>query len=228
MAKFTPGIAVGAISGAIGGTVWSRNRYGVYCRVRAIPVNPSTEAQDKIRGLLSAASMAWQQLAANVQTAWNTWAQTHPVIDALGAQQILTGQAAFVQIQVAIAYQGFPGITEPPVKPAPTACTALTLTADIGAGGVKLAFTPTPFAAGCILTVDAAVVSSKGIKYVRNLMRYVGATADASPFNIKTIVETKFGTLAVGQTLFVRARILDTTTGLYSGPRHGSAAVVTT
>ncbi|KKL73251.1 hypothetical protein LCGC14_2076760, partial [marine sediment metagenome] len=62
MAIITPGPTVAAISGSIGGTVYSRNRGGAYIRNRAIPVDPNTSFQINVRAILAAQSQNWADL----------------------------------------------------------------------------------------------------------------------------------------------------------------------
>lgn len=83
-------------SGSEAGTTYSRNTYGQYSRRKAIPVNPNTVNQRKIRGYFSNASQLWKTLTAEEQGMWNSWAQLHPVKDKLGMSIILKGNVAFI------------------------------------------------------------------------------------------------------------------------------------
>ena len=92
-----------------------------------------------------------------------------------------------------------------------------------------ITYTATPLAAAVELWILAAVVNSAGITYVRNLLRFIGvsAAAQASPLDIQTLVEDKFGTLIVGQTLHVRVSTYDTATGLLSVGLEDSVVITT-
>ena len=66
------------------------------------------------------------------------------------------------------------------------------------------------------------------MRYVKNRLALVttSALAAASPLDIASDVEARFGTLQAGQTLHIALRALDSTTGLVSGVFYASAAVV--
>lgn len=83
-------------SGSEAGTTYSRNSYGQYSRRKAIPVNPNTVNQRKIRGYFANASQMWRTLTVDEQGMWASWAQLHPVKDSLGNSIILKGNVAFI------------------------------------------------------------------------------------------------------------------------------------
>jgi len=228
--KYTPGIAIGAASGSIGGTTFSRNRYGAYTRTRAIPVNPNTLAQQNARSRLSTYSANWQTLTASQRLAWKSWANQNPITNTLGAQQVLTGQAAYVGLNTRLAQATDTAIDVPPLTPAPTSLVSLSGTWDIGAGDFQLVFTATPLGADDRLWVQAAVVTSAGINYIKNLLRVVVITAkaQASLYDSQSAIEAVFGGLQVGQIVHVWASVFDSATGLLSVPLSTKGTVVTT
>lgn len=230
MAKFVPGAMAGQISGSIGSTTFSRNRFGPYMRRRTNPVNPSSVYQQQIRAWLSQLSQGWRSLSSAVQLQWSNWASQNPVTDSLGLQQNLDGHQAYVQINSRILKAGATIISAPPIVAAPDALATMTPTYDIGAGTFGVAFTATPLGAGKRLWIEAAVVNSAGVRYVNNLYKLtsVTAAAQASPFDDQANIETRFGTLIVGQVVHRKVSVFDGTTGLLSAPLIGSGAVITT
>ena len=229
MAIITPGPAVAAISGSVGGTVFSRNRGGAYIRNRAIPVDPNTASQQNVRSILATQSQNWADLTAAQRAAWENWASQNPVINALGNSIQLSGHQAFVQLNTRLALDVQTELTLPPIINAPTGLATIVQDGDEGAGAVDLTFTGTPLAAGVKLWLQAAVLNSAGIKYVRNRLRFIGtsAAAEISPFDDEALIETKFGALIVGQTLHVRASTFDTATGLISVGLEDSVVITT-
>lgn len=228
--KFTPGPAVAAASGSLGGTVFSRNRYGAYTRNRAIPVNPQTTFQMGTRATLSNLSTAWGGLTSGQQLAWREWANQNPIIDALGQSQTLAGNAAYIQLNARLLAIGLTAVATPPITTAPDALITLTSEGDIGTGDFELNFTTTPLGAAESLWIQAAVTNSTGITYVTNLLRFVGASAaaQASPFDAQSIIEARFGSLIVGQTVHQWVSVLDRASGLLSPPRRTSVVVSST
>ena len=230
MAIFTPGPVVGSISGSVGGAVFSHNRGGPYIRRRPIPVNGAGLVQSDVRDEFVKASILWGSRGAPGQAAWNTWASNNKIPNALGNLIQLTGHQAFVQICTWRGLAGWDYGTAPPTKARPSPFLTYSLTADIGAGDVSFVFTDTPVGAANHIVIWSAVVDSPGIRYVKNLWKLtvVSALNQASPYSIQASVEDKWGPLAIGQTLYVKAQKLINPDGVRSIPVHMSQPVVTT
>lgn len=230
MAIITPGQMAAAASGSVGGTVFSRNRGGAYVRNRSVPSNPNTTAQQVARANLAARSQEWQALTAAQREAWTEWARQHPITNALGAQILMSGAQAYSRLNTRINTAGGTLITVPPTADPPDALLTIALAADIGAGDVDITYTATPLAAAEHLWVRSAVVTSPGITYITNLLRFtvVSSAAQASPLDIESAVAAIWGTLQVGQTLHVEAGVFDSSSGLLSPLRRDSAVISTT
>jgi hypothetical protein len=220
---------IGQASGSQAATVFSHNRFGAYTRNRAIPIKRITKWTIAIKLQFEQNSKAWASLTEARRLAWRLWADNNPFIDTLGASQTLTGHQAYCKLNGTLQQIGSAVTPDPPATPAPAGMTALSLTADIGAGDVSLVFTPTPFTANLAPMVWAAVVESTGITYVQN--RYKLCTTpgigQTSPMLIQQYVEARFGALAVGQTLWVKVHVVDKITGLMSAPRVVSGPITT-
>jgi len=230
MAKFTPGIAVGAISGSIGGATFSHNRYGMYVRRRAIPTVATTEPAMNAKAILATASSAYQSLTAPEKLTWKTWASTNPVIDKLGQQQILTGHIAYIMLNSRLAKAGTAAITVPPLTVNPDGLLTASITVDVLAAATKIEFTPTPLGAADKLWLQAAVLDSPGINYVQNLLRNItiSEAALATDYDFKADLEAVFGTVIEGQKVVVMASVFNGATGQLSTPSRLETIVVDT
>ena len=227
MAKFTPGPTVAAVSGSIGGTVYSRNKGGAYIRNRAIPTNPNTLPQQNRRADLAALSQAWADLTDAQRASWLNWAQQNPRTDALGQSFNMSGQQSYISLNARIREDGGTIQVLPPIINAPDAFLTLTQTFDIGTATFEATFTPV-VAAGQKIQVWAAVVNSAGISYVTNLYRNVGASSDAeaSPYDAQSLIEARLGAMVAGQTCHIQYRVYDVATGLVS-PVTSVAGLIT-
>lgn len=227
MALVKYGPLAAAVSGKIGGTVFSRNRGGAYLRTWAMPANPQTSFQTNIRTILSQLSSDWRTLTDAQRMQWAVWASQNPITNAIGERTILSGHQAFVQINHRVLQSGGTQLDVPALASAPDALLTLSVAAAAGASTVGLTFTATPLGAGCKLWILAAKVDSAGIKNVNNLFRLVGlsAAAQASPFAAGTMIETRCGELVENQIVHVRACVVDTASGLLSLPIEASAIV---
>lgn len=206
-------------SGSQANTTASRNRFGQYDRTRAIPVNPNSTRQSLARSRLSELSVAWRALSDSERIAWNEYGSAHARTDSLGQAVFPTGHQSFVGVNSGLVNAGLAQVTVPPVY-VDLAAPELVLTAT-NAPVFTVAFTPTPLDNGSKLVVEASPMMSAGRTFNGDYRFVQVSAADAaSPLNIAAAYAAKYGALAAGLRVFVRAfRILP------SGQR--SASVVT-
>lgn len=230
MALIVPGAGVGQISGKVGGVVYSHNRGGAYVRARSIPVQPGGANQLKIRDAVEAASQQWRELAANARTAWQNWADQNPIPNRVGQMVRLQGNAAYVQLNARLVFNGESQISLPPASDVPLPLLTLTGSYDIGAGDFNLAFTPTPLTGGCKLLVWGCLVQDPSITFVKNRLRQFasGGVNTTSPFSTEGDFAARFGTPQVGNGVVYLAQVFDPQSGLVSVPIRTSGVVVTT
>ncbi len=228
--KFTPGIAVGAMSGSIGGSTASHNRFGPYFRTRAKPVVSTTPDAMEAKAILSAQTTRWQTLTDENRAAWKSYAETHPTTDKLGQQITLTPHMTFVGINARIDKDGGTLLDDPPAEAVPDGLQSLVLAADIGLGNVDVTYTASPLAANDKLWVQAVVQNSAGKLYIANLLRVIliSPAAQASPLDIEAELAAKFGTLQVGQRVTVVCSVYDSVTGLLSTGLRSDTTIITT
>ena len=96
LVKFGGGIT--DIRGSIGGTTFSRNRFGGYIRARTTPVNPNTQRQSTMRAIIASVASAWSSILTALQReAWEVYADSIVVSNKLGEQVKLTGFNQYVR-----------------------------------------------------------------------------------------------------------------------------------
>jgi hypothetical protein len=231
MAKYTAGILAGVVSGKVGNVVFSRGRYGPYIRNRMIPTRADSEATRDVRGRLSTLSKAWGVLGASSKVAWKTYAQTHPIVDRLGNSQVLQGSAAFIQLNARLIQALGTQITLPPVESSPLPVLGLTVTIDIGVGADYIVeWTSGATGVGECVAVWAAVSDSPGRDYYANMKKLILISGDeqATQLDIETALVERFGSLIVGQRVFIECEVWDKTTGLVSARSAAETTVVST
>lgn len=229
MAKFSPGPAVSAVSGSIGGVTFSHNKGGAYMRTRAIPTNPSTPAQLARRAALAAMSIAWRVLSDAQRDSWDNYGRQNPVTDALGASILLSGHQTFVGLNSRILMDAGVQINEPPIVGAPAAFRTIAQSGDIGIGTFDLTFTDALVAGGKV-ELWGCVVNSAGKRYVENLYKFIAFSPvdQASPWDNEADIVAALGTLVVGQTLHIKAKTYDPATGQCSPALHTQVVISTT
>jgi len=86
------------MSGSIGGVTGSHNRFGMYLRSRATPVNPSTIYQSIVRAAVATLANRWIDVLTPAQrSGWETYAANVSMTGALGAEIYLTGLNHYVR-----------------------------------------------------------------------------------------------------------------------------------
>jgi hypothetical protein len=228
MAKIMLGSLAGAISGALGNDVYSHGRHGYYVRRRVIPTKAFNTYTLKVRNILTICSRAWGALSEESQQAWNTWAQSHPITDRLGQKQVLFGAGAYTMLNSRLLLASDTAITLPPAGVAPAPLTTLTAVADASAHTCVLTTAPTPLGANNRLWIEVALVLSQGRKYVENSFKLVAVSAknQATGLGIGAALELRFGSLIEAEDFVIRGSVFDSTTGLMSGPKDYTGAVV--
>jgi hypothetical protein len=101
MAIILLGGGVAQASGSVGGVTFSRNRGGAYMRTRAIPVDPGTSEQSRVRAATAQCATRWQtQLTTAQREAWDTYALNVPLPNALGQPRNVGGIGMYIRSNV--------------------------------------------------------------------------------------------------------------------------------
>lgn len=102
-------------SGSVGGSTYSRNRYGAYIRNRAVPVNPGTQQQEAVRGFFSQLTSLWANTLTDTQReAWDTYGANVPLTDKLGDPIFCNGFCHYVRSNVPRLQAGLPRVDDGP------------------------------------------------------------------------------------------------------------------
>ncbi len=172
------GAALAKISGRVAGNVFAHNKGGAYMRRFSVPTNPSTTRQQAVRSSFGQAASGWKLLTQLQRDAWGAWAQTHPVINRLGAALTLSGIGAYVQIaNNAAVYEGDGTLyPDPPAAPTFFPPDSLTLSAVADESADTLVLTQGVAAAADVLWgVWASPPVSAGRANPKDKQRLIGA-----------------------------------------------------
>ena len=201
-------------SGSQDSTTSSRNRYGQYTRNRSVPVNPNSTAQATVRARISANAAAWRDLTDLQRAGWASLGAQMTRSDSLGQSYTLNGFAAYCSVNNNNVASGGAVVAAAPALVTPPALLTATLTGTTAT--LSLAYTATPLGAGAKLFVFAAPQRSAGRTFEGDYrLIHVSAAAAASPANIFSAFQAKFGVPVVGNKIFVSALVYDS--GFESG-----------
>jgi hypothetical protein len=121
--KFKP-LLGSDLSGHLGGIVASHNTYGPYLRQRVRPVNAKSTAQQAQRAAVALIAKLWSQLDPTVRSAWI--AASVVKTSRKGDKVTLTGQAAWMYVNILRQRAGLALVTAPP-----SGSSTITLTAPV-------------------------------------------------------------------------------------------------
>lgn len=209
-------------SGSYAGVTSSRNRFGQYVRTRAIPVNPNTTFQSQQRARFGDLAALWASLTDLQRAGWASLGLQIQRTDSLGQTYTLTGMQAYIAINANNLDAGNAAVSDAPARLDPSGL--LTATVTTTGGTLSLAYTATPLGAGKKLFVYAGPQRTAGRNYEGDLrLIHVSAAAAASPANILSAYQARFGTPVVGNKIFFSTHIYDS--GFLSAPLMVSKVV---
>lgn len=189
-------------SGSYQGITSSRNRFGQYVRTRATPVNPASTPQGQVRARLGANAAAWRALTSVAREGWDSLGAMMSRTDSLGQSYTLTGFQAYCSVNNVNAAAGVALVGSAPAIATPAAI--LTATITLTAAAFSIAYTATPLAANVKLFVYLSPQRSAGRQFEADMrLTFVSAAAAASPADVFTAYQTRFGTPVTGNRIFI-------------------------
>lgn len=217
-------------SGSLAGSVFSRNKGGMYMRARSNPVNPATVAQTAVRDAMRVLVDAWTNVLSDAERdSWNLYAFNTPLLNRLGEPTKRTGQNMFVRSNVPRLQAGLPVVETGPATFDLGSFTPITdATADASDGDLGFDFTnadPWANATGAAMLVyqsrpvNATVEFFKGPWQLATILPGSGIAAPASPADFNSLFA-----MVAGQKVFMKVRVSQVD-GRYSEPQIISAIV---
>lgn len=213
MAIFSPAGGIGAISGSVGGNVFSHNRFGQYMRLRSIPVNPQSQRQNKIRAAIQSLSAAWSGvLTAAQRAAWELYAANISRTNAVGGAIKLTGFNHYIRANSVRVQSDLAEVDDGPTTlTLPGADPIMVGTVDEAGQQISVAFDDTldwvDQDDGHLL-IFMSQPKAAGVKFVGGPFRLAGTIDGDSttPPTSPTVLAAPFP-VTEGQVIVVRARI---------------------
>jgi len=189
-------------SGSYQGLTSSRNRFGQYVRTRATPVNPSSSFQSAVRNRLSTNAVTWKTITAIQKEGWASLGDNIQRTDSLGQYYTLTGFQAYCLVNNNRLTAGDAVLADAPAYDIPDSMTGITPTAT--AAALSIAYTPTPVGAGERVFISTSPQRGAGRSYEGDIrLLSVTAAAAASPANVFSAYQARFGTPIVGNKIFI-------------------------
>jgi hypothetical protein len=193
----------------VGGLTYSHNRYGMYCRTKAMPVNPNTALQAAQRQRLSTLAIQWRDTLTEPQRdAWAVYALNTPVTDKLGQSQTLTGLNWFIACNTLRLQAGLAVVADGPVAYGLADMTPPVPTFDASADTVSTAYTNTDEWAneiGGALMIFASAPKGPATNFFKGPYKYLGKELGAVVPPVSPDVLPLIDLVAEGQKAFFKA-----------------------
>lgn len=230
------GIAVTDGRNKVGGTVLSKSRAGATARNKVTPINRQTSYQQTIRALFSSFSSQFRTLGEDLINAWNAFASANISLrNIFGDVYTLTGNTAFIRLNMNLNTAGSAPITSPPsIEDVAGIISSFNPEGDVsdselfpvcsfigGSGNVV--------PAGNTLVVYATPILSDGKTFVKSQYRIIatlGAAADTSTSNIWNAYSDRFGDPTEGANIRMSVQLINSTSGFTSVPFNERARIV--
>lgn len=199
-------------SGSIGGTVWSRNRYGAYIRNRSVPVNPNTDRQVAVRNAVRALTIAWQNVLTQAKRdSWETYAANVVWTNKLGQSVNLTGLNHYIRSNTIRVMNGIDRVDDGPLI-FNLATAELALAVSASEATQQLTIDGDPVAAwigeaGAWQVWYMGIPQNAGIKFFGGPWRQVHAAPGAGPPPYPATPDASFP-FGENQRIWVRSRVM--------------------
>jgi hypothetical protein len=193
-------------SGRQGTFVSVRTRYGQVRRRYAVPRDPHSPAQVRIRSAFGRVVARWRALKEEQRAAWKLATENVYSRTRLGQRGLLSGYLFFIKINSALAYQGTPLVDTPPARVDfdENPVGPLVATNTDGVIDLKLSV---PSAPATPVLVMATGPRSAGVTFAKHFtILGVLPPAEAGYSNITAMYLARYGAPKPGMRIFVRTR----------------------
>lgn len=214
-------------SGSIAATTVGGGRAGKFARVKVVPVNPKTIKQISQHSKFSTRNSAWRGLTQAQQDAWIGAAASGewPQKTRLAKTYNPTGPQLYAKLNLIIVQAGGTAIATPPTKVALTAVLLGALTAAAGTPALSQVFSGVLTATERLLIYATGSLSPGKNRPGNSDYRFIVAYSSTTPANLLTAYQAVYGNPVEAQKIFVKAILVENTTG-QSAEAGSSVAVV--
>jgi hypothetical protein len=220
MAKIKTSALIADIKGTVGGNVFAANKGGNYVRRWKKGTNANTVSQQVVRDLFATQSGLWRTLTEEQRSSWITGAVNFPYLDSLGESRIYSGQQLFNKLNNNLIQAGFATIESCPTPQSfpqvewlgvENAVAGNVLAINLTVGGALTV------PAGFNLVIIATTAMSAGVNSpslsLNRKITIIEAAGSVEEVPIDVAYNTIFGSIALGDAIFINAMLVNATSG---------------
>jgi hypothetical protein len=183
-----------------------RTRFGQVRRRYAVPKDPKSPAQVRVRSAFGRVVTRWRTLTESQRAGWALRAEGVHSRPRLGQLGRLTGYLLFIKINSTLVYQGQPLVIVPPERPTFEANPVGDVVAT-NTGGVPELKVSVPSASAAPVIVLATRPRSAGVSFAKHFtILGVLPAAEAGYSNITDLYVARYGVPAAGTRIFIRTQ----------------------
>jgi hypothetical protein len=210
----------------LGGSVFARNRSGVYVRAKVSPEQPRTVSQQTNRALFAELAGAWKTLSQADIAAWNSSAAATTLHDSLGHSFSPSGFQLYLSCNKNLRYLGQPTIPAPVPRSEDTEGLSTTEPYyDVSSGtldAARLFFENDNNTSPFFFIVKASPNVSPGINFVgpgqlRNI--YADQLEGNQYYDFSAAYNTLFPASTIGAKIACTVTLIDSASGLAGTPQ---------
>lgn len=154
--------------GSIGGTVFSRNRFGAIARQRIKPVNPGSARQTSVRTQMATLQGHWRDTLTQTQRSdWENYAASTPLTNRVGGESRLTGPNIYIRSNSILLRAGQARLDDAPNAFGGAAFPVLTFSGSTVTGLRILTISPA-LAAGDVLQVLTSGARPQSVNFFKS------------------------------------------------------------
>lgn len=205
------------VRGSLNGTTFSRNKGGAYVRTKVSPVQPRSPAQLRQRLIFGNNAKAWSTLTDTQRAAWLSFAQANPLVNVFGDSIIISGLAAYQQLNSVLGTIAMPLISDPPTDKSVIPLVPLdNLIASASTGFVQVSTLTQTTVPTSQWYVFATPNLQPGITPNKTFYRFVGSyvsMATSTTFDLTSNWQAIFGVPIAGKKIWAIVATVNTDTG---------------
>jgi len=191
--------------GSLGGTTFSRNRFGAYVRQRVVPVNPATPPQENVRIAMNQLQNRFRATLTQAQKdAWKNYANETPTLNKLGDSILLTAINMYLRANIVYVLAGKSPIDDAPATPGIAAIPDLTFTGT-SAGGIVLAEPSPTLGTDDVLQVQLSPPKPFSVNFFKGPFNLTSYHDDTETWPVTLLAAAS---VSIGQRYFAQARVV--------------------
>jgi photosystem II stability/assembly factor-like uncharacterized protein len=202
--------------GKLGGSVFSKNRYGLYEKSKVTPINTPSAYKSIIKNNHKTVVSAWSNLTDAERQSWNSGTYNFPQKNTFSDTCYLSGYALFLKLNLNRLILSQSLINVCPVKYLSVNIVSINISIRNDIPFLYISFSPN-IPAGFAYKLYATASLSPGINYSNRRFKLIGIIqpTSSSTIDITSIYNSRYGSIgSTGQKIFIKLIPVEIASGI--------------